>query len=152
MYRVATSLTALEIMIVMGVIGILSAVALPAYRDYTLRTRVAELIGAAAACKSAVGEFYLMKGRLPLSAREAGCSDRVTANANPLAVFNGEVMVQAVGSLASQLGRHKLIAFRAVFSDGACAGAPIEAWVCSPSGKPGSSTTILPKYLPTSCR
>jgi type IV pilus assembly protein PilA len=137
-------------MLVLGVIGILAAVALPWYRDYTLRARVGELINAAATCKTAVGEFYLINGRFPASAREAGCSDRVTMNANPLAVFRGEIIIQAVGSLANQLGSRNLFAFRAVCADGACEGAPIKEWVCSPSGE--ASTTILPKYLPTSCR
>jgi type IV pilus assembly protein PilA len=122
-----------------------------AYRDYTVRSRVTELINAASTCKSRVAEFYVRRGRLPASADEAGCPDRVTPSANPLAVFNGEVIVQAVGGLATQLGRNNLFAFRAICSDGACEGAPMEGWSCSPSGKAASSTTILPKYLPTSC-
>jgi type IV pilus assembly protein PilA len=142
--------TALEAMLVLGVIGIFAAVALPWYRDYTLRARVGELIHAAGNCKTRVGEFYLINGRLPSSAREAGCAERVTANANPLAVFNGEIVIQAVGTLASQLGTRNIFAFRAVCADGACQGAPIQEWVCSPSGQ--ASTTILPKYLPTTCR
>jgi type IV pilus assembly protein PilA len=122
-----------------------------AYRDYTVRSRVTELVNAASNCKSRVGQFYVTRGRLPSSASEAGCPDNVTPSANPLAVFHGEVIVQAVGALAAQLGRNNQFAFRAICADGACEGAPMEGWSCSASGKAASSTTILPKYLPTSC-
>lgn len=150
--RISRGFTFLEVVIVLGVIGILAAVALPAYRDYSVRTRVAELIHAAANCKTLVAEFYVVNSRLPSTATEAGCPESVTANANPLAVFQGEVLVQAVGGLASQLGARNLFAFRAVCSDGSCKGAPILAWTCATSGIAASSTTILPKYLPSSCR
>ena len=148
----ASGFTLIEIMIAIGVVAVLGAVAIPAYKDYTVRARVAELINAAANCKTQVAEFYMLNARLPRSAREAGCPENVTANANPLAVFNGEVIVQAVGGLAAQLGAKNVFAFRAVCADGACAGAPIRAWSCSSSGMAASSTTILPKYLPSSCR
>ena len=149
----ARGFTAIETMAIVGVMGILAAVAVPMYKDYSVRSRVTELINAAAVCKTLVAEYYVIHGTFPSTAREAGCPERVTANANPLAVFNGEVMVQAVGSLASQLGSHNLFAFRAVCSAGSCNGAPIEEWVCSSSRREArSSTTILPKYLPTICR
>src|SRR5687767_3694813 len=96
--RTARGFTIVEAVLILGVAGIFAAIAVPAYRDYTLRTRVGELIQAAAACRTVVSDFYAARGKWPGSAREAGCADFVTANANPLAVFNGEVMVQAVGS------------------------------------------------------
>lgn len=148
----ASGFTLIEGTIAIGVIAILGAVALPAYKDYTVRARVAELVNAAATCKTQVAEFYMFNARFPASAKEAGCPENVTANANPLAVFNGEVIVQAVGGLAAQLGAKNIFAFRAVCADGACVGAPIAAWSCSSSGTTASSTTILPKYLPSSCR
>lgn len=150
--KIADGFTLIEIIIVLGVLGVLAAVAIPAYNEYTVRGRVSELIDAAGHCKTRVTEFHFMNARLPASAAEAGCPERVTANANPLAVFKGEVIVQAVGTLAAQLGARNIFAFRAVCDGGACDGAPIRAWICSPSGKQNSSTTILPKYLPTYCR
>jgi type IV pilus assembly protein PilA len=150
--RFARSYSAIEVTMTLGVIGILAAVAVPMYKDYSVRSRVSELIHAAAVCKTLVAEYYVIHGQFPKAARDAGCPERVTANANPLAVFNGEVIVQAVGSLATQLGPHNLFAFRAVCSAGSCKGHPIEEWVCSPAGDKRSSTTILPKYLPTVCR
>ena len=143
---------AIQIGIVLGVVGILAAVAAPAYRDYTIRGRVVELIQAAAMCRRAVDDFYQTHGALPVSASQAGCAEHVTQNMNPLAVFNGEVIVQAVGSLARELGPRNIFAMRAVCSDGRCDGARIVEWICSPGGATGASTTILPKYLPPSCR
>ena len=138
-------------LVVLGLVGIVAAVAIPAYDEYTVRSRVSELVNAAGRCKAAVTEFYFIHGRLPVSAVEAGCPEWVTPNANPLAVFNGEVIVQAVGTLAARLGARNIFAFRAV-CDGSCDGAPIKAWICAPSGPLNSSTTILPKYLPSYCR
>jgi len=143
---------AIQLFIVAGVIGILAAVAMPAYRDHTIREHVKELIHAAAVCRAAVDDFYQRRGMFPVSAAQAGCAERVTANANPLAVFRGEVIVQAVGPLANQLGSRNIFAMRAVCADGACTGERIVDWICSGSGKPAASTTILPKYLPQACR
>lgn len=144
--------TLIQIVIVLGVAGVVAAVAIPAYQDYTIRARVNEMVHAAATCKAAVGNFYQTHGYLPVSAKEAGCPERVTTHANPLAVFNGEVIVQAVGTLAQQLGPRNIFAIRAVCPDGACAGARIVEWSCSATGRVGSSTTIPAKYLPPTCR
>jgi type IV pilus assembly protein PilA len=150
--RNSRGFTFIEVVIALGIAGILAAVALPWYRDYTVRSRVAELVNAAANCKTLVAEYYAINGRLPGSARQAGCNDSVTANANPLAVFQGEVIVQAVGGLAAQLGARNIFAFRAVCTDGKCEGGAIKAWSCAPSGNERSSTTIATKYLPSTCR
>lgn len=151
-WRMVSGFTSIEVALVLGVLAILVAVALPWYRDYTLRARVAELIHAASACKAMVAEYYAYNNRWPSSAKEAGCAERVTASANPLAVFNGEIIVQAVGGLAGQLGTRNLFAFRAVCGGDACNGAPIQEWVCSASGEVAASTTIPARYLPSSCR
>lgn len=148
----ASGFTLIEVLIVLGVVGILAAVAVPAYRDYTIRARVNELVHAAARCKTAVDDYYQTHGALPVSAAQAGCPERVTPNANPLAFFNGEVLVQAVGSLASQLGPGNIFAMRAVCPDRRCNGERIVEWSCSASARVGSSTTIPAKYLPPSCR
>ena len=151
-YTTADGLPIIQASLVVGVIAILMAVAMPAYRDYTIRNKVNELIHAAALCREAVNDFYQTRGMFPMSAAQAGCAERVTANANPLAVFRGEVIVQAVGPLAAQLGTRNLFAMRAVCAGGACTGDRIIEWSCSASRSPAASTTILPKYLPQACR
>jgi type IV pilus assembly protein PilA len=59
MKRVQQGFTLIELMIVVAIIGILAAVALPAYQDYTLRAKMSEAIGFAAAAKTSVGECLL---------------------------------------------------------------------------------------------
>ena len=64
--------TLIELMIVVAIIGILAAVALPAYQDYTKRARVSEGIGLASGAKTAVAEFFASKGHFPASNASAG--------------------------------------------------------------------------------
>jgi len=67
--------TLIELMIVVAIVGLLAAIALPAYRDYTIRSRVSEALAAAGACKTSVADFAASKGRLPDNSGEAGCGD-----------------------------------------------------------------------------
>ena len=147
----SSGFTLVEILVVVGtgVAGITAAVAFPSFQERAARSGVGELVDAAARCKAVVAQFYTTNGRFPESAKEGGCPENVTANENPLAVYNGEVLVQAVGGLAAQLGPKNMIAFRAQCAGGVCDGAPIHAWSCASTA---SSTTVLPRYLPSSCR
>ena len=135
-----------------GAIGLVATMAIPAYKDHGVRAQVNDLVIAAAKCRNAVTEYYTINGRFPDSAKSAGCPDNVPPNDNPLAVYEGEILVQAVGPLAEHLGRKNMFAFRAVCAGGSCEGAPIQAWSCSSTGQVASSTTIPEKYLPSSCR
>ncbi|ENW0357338.1 pilin [Neisseria gonorrhoeae] len=69
--------TLIELMIVIAIVGILAAVALPAYQDYTARAQVSEAILLAEGQKSAVTEYYLNHGEWPKNNDEAG-TDAVT--------------------------------------------------------------------------
>ncbi len=59
-----TGFTLIELMIVVAIIGILAAVALPAYQDYTKRAKMSEVVLAAAGCRLAVTEFFNTSGTL----------------------------------------------------------------------------------------
>ncbi len=72
MKKVQQGFTLIELMIVVAIIGILAAVALPAYQDYTTRSKVSEGIGLASGPKLAVAEYYQSNGTLPGSNGEAG--------------------------------------------------------------------------------
>src|SRR6266478_7613863 len=72
--------TLIELMIVVAIVGILAAIALPAYQDYTIRARVSEAAAAAGACKTAVAEFVASNGgTLPSTTTQAGCSGTTAA-------------------------------------------------------------------------
>ncbi|HGL9169052.1 TPA: pilin, partial [Neisseria gonorrhoeae] len=70
--------TLIELMIVIAIVGILAAVALPAYQDYTARAQVSEAILLAEGQKSAVTEYYLNNGEWPENNASAGVASSAT--------------------------------------------------------------------------
>jgi len=69
--------TLIELMIVVAIIGILAAIALPAYNDYIVRSKMTEVIGLAAAAKTTVTEYYQTMGSLPQTTAQSGINDDV---------------------------------------------------------------------------
>ena len=78
MKRIQQGFTLIELMIVVAIVGILAAIALPAYQDYVIRSKVSELEAAIAACKTSVAEYASSHGSLPGTVTDAGCSTQTT--------------------------------------------------------------------------
>ena len=150
MKKVQQGFTLIELMIVVAIIGILAAIAIPAYQDYIVRSKVTELINAAGVCKTSVAEYYQTKGVFPTGTADSGCSGDGTSNslAPVVAANTGVITVTAGGSLATQLGTKKDFAYSPVVGTSSTGGTPpITSWDCATAG-----TTIEKKYLPAVCR
>jgi len=146
--------TLIELMIVVAIIGILAAIAIPAYQDYTIRSKVTELVNAAGVCKTGVAEYYQSKGKMPASTDEAGCSDQGTASAGaPSVGAGGIITVKATGTLNTQLtanGSGIDFLYNPMCNGAACAAdgssGALTEWDCK------TGTTVKSKYLPAQCR
>jgi type IV pilus assembly protein PilA len=140
MKNVQKGFTLIELMIVVAIIGILAAIAIPAYQDYIVRSKVTELVNAAGVCKTSVAEFHQTQNRMPTNVAEAGCSDAGTANSSPPAVAGGVITVAAAGTLAAQAPGNLVYTPVLNTSNAIC------AWNCA------TGTTVASKYLPAACR
>ncbi|MGE0385011.1 MAG: pilin [Gammaproteobacteria bacterium] len=143
MKKVQQGFTLIELMIVVAIIGILAAVAIPAYSDYTIRAKVTEGLNLAAAAKTAVSEFFASKGSIPTSNATAGlaAATSITGNAvKSVAVGNSGKITVTFSDGNSALNSKTLI-LAPTTASGAV------KWSCSATGG-----TLANKYLPSSCR
>ena len=102
MKRVQQGFTLIELMIVVAIVGILAAIALPAYQDYVCRSKMSEAEAAIAACKTSVSEYLSTKNVMPADVSAAGCSTTATKYMASLAVTSGVIAAttQNTGSSA----------------------------------------------------
>src|SRR5437870_2356383 len=108
MKRVQQGFTLIELMIVVAIIGILAAVALPAYQDYTIRARVSEAVLATSQCRTAVSEIYQTSSATTIGANNWGCGEGSTTTQYVGSVAtNGDGVITVTTSANAALGAAK---------------------------------------------
>ncbi|RRQ22532.1 pilin [Thiohalobacter thiocyanaticus] len=134
MKKTQQGFTLIELMIVVAIIGILAAIAIPAYQDYTKRAKASELLSIASGAKASVADYIVTTGNLPTNATQAGFQDQTTAIVSGMAWANNRIEITGTAEVDNLVLR--------LTPSTTTAGAV--TWTCTASG--------APKLAPASCR
>jgi len=166
MKTIQKGFTLIELMIVVAIIGILAAIAIPAYQDYTIRSQVTEGLNLAGAVKVAVAESFSQTGVWPENLVKAGLVKADgTTEAKPTGKYVKEVTVKG-GTIDIEYGlqSNKNIAAKHLALTPKVSANDDVIWICGKAGIPSGAsdpstatastvtTDVIDKYLPASCR
>ena len=142
MKKLQQGFTLIELMIVIAILGILMAIAIPAYQDYTVRAKVSEGMNLAGAAKLAVAETRSSIGTFPGSAPSAGVSATITGNnVSKVDVLTGGKIEISYSGPVQIAGNH--LDLIPTFTGGSV------KWSCTSAA---AGTNVPDKYLPSQCR
>ena len=139
MNRIQKGFTLIELMIVVAIVGILAAVAIPAYQDYTVRAQVTEGLSLATAAKVAVSEFFATNGGLPNSNVSAGIATSESISGNHV----NNVNIPSSGLITVVFSATAVAGDTIILTPNTAGGRV--AWDCADG-------TLAPQYRPSSCR
>jgi type IV pilus assembly protein PilA len=154
--------TLIELMIVIAIIGILAAIAIPAYQNYTIRSQVTEGLSLADGWKTSISEYYAQNGSFPTTSSTTGGPGAVAVSGASQGKYVGAIAVQAGGAIlitytGSQANAKLVASPLLALNPGLDANYDV-VWVCGtatvPTGVTMSGaigTSVSAAYLPNSC-
>ena len=151
MRQVQKGFTLIELMIVIAIIGILAAVALPAYQDYTTRARISEALATLGEAKTSINEYFILQNGFPTTVNEAGVRSDVDTTIVASVIWAGnasgatlmiKTQTAAAGDLPADAANKQF-----GLSSASTKGGTVQ-WIC----KIGTTNPIPGKFLPANCR
>ncbi len=144
MKKVQKGFTLIELMIVIAIVGILAAVALPAYQDYTVRAKTSEAMALLGEAKTTIAEYYISNGKLPSTQGVSGIRTTIgTNNVKSIGWDSSGKITVYVNDIGGDTSTNNQVMFSLTSTT---TGTP--QWKC----KAPSSKGINAKYLPANCR